>query len=136
LVRVQAVDTFAALETRGPAITSISIDYRNSPPLFDVGAVWRVLWSRKLLITAVTATLIALAFAYVTVTKPSFVASAAVLIDPRDLKRPISTSATILNTPRPALSVAFSPRFAAAAHRAKKASSSASSAPSKSSAKA
>jgi uncharacterized protein involved in exopolysaccharide biosynthesis len=54
--------------------------------LFDVGAAWRVLWSRRLLIAAVAAAVLALAIAYVVVTKPSYVSSAAVLIDPRDVK--------------------------------------------------
>ena len=67
-------------------MNSIGIDYRNAPPLFDVGAAWRVLWSRRLLIAVVAAAVLAVAIAYVAVTKPSYISSAAVLIDPRDIK--------------------------------------------------
>ena len=31
-------------------MTSVILDYRNAPPLFDIGAVWTILWRRRLLV--------------------------------------------------------------------------------------
>ena len=67
-------------------MTSAILDYRNPPPLFDVGAVWSILWRRRLLVVLVTVASIVLASLYVLVTPASYTATAAILVDPRDIK--------------------------------------------------
>ena len=67
-------------------MNSISLDYRNSPPLFDVVAVWRILWRRRILVLAIAAAVLASAIVYVAITKPTYTSSAAILVDPRDIK--------------------------------------------------
>lgn len=56
------------------------------PPLFDVGAVGARLWRRRLRILALTAGALALALLYLAVTKPTYTATASLLIDPRDAR--------------------------------------------------
>ncbi len=56
------------------------------PPLFDVGAVGARLWRCRLRILALTAGALALALAYLAVTKPTYTATASLLIDPRDAR--------------------------------------------------
>ncbi|RFZ87445.1 exopolysaccharide biosynthesis protein [Shinella sp. WSJ-2] len=56
------------------------------PPLFDVGAVGARMWRRRLRILALTAGALALALVYLAVTKPTYTATASLLIDPRDAR--------------------------------------------------
>ena len=56
------------------------------PPLFDVGAVSVRLWRHRLRIFALTAGALALALVYLAVTKPTYTATASLLIDPRDAR--------------------------------------------------
>ena len=56
------------------------------PPLFDVGAVWTRLWQRRLSILVLTAGALALALTYLAITKPTYTATASLLIDPRDAR--------------------------------------------------
>lgn len=56
------------------------------PPLFDVGIVWVRLWQRRLRILALTVSALALALVYLAVTKPTYTATASLLIDPRDAR--------------------------------------------------
>jgi len=70
----------------GTQMTSVVLDYRNPPPLFDVGAVWTILWRRRLLVGLVTLAVIAVASLYIVVTPPSYSATSAILVDPRDVK--------------------------------------------------
>jgi uncharacterized protein involved in exopolysaccharide biosynthesis len=67
-------------------MTSASLDYRNPPPLFDVGTLWSTLRRRWPLIVGITALVVLGATGYLLVTKPSYTASAAILVDPRDIK--------------------------------------------------
>ena len=67
-------------------MTSVVLDYRNPPPLFDVGAVWTILWRRKLLVGLVTLGVILAASLYIVVTPPTYSATSAILVDPRDIK--------------------------------------------------
>ncbi|WP_368516915.1 GumC family protein [Rhizobium sp.] len=61
-----------------------NIDERSLPPLFDVGAVWTILWQRWLTVLTCTVAVLLLALAYLVVAKPSYTATASVMIDPRD----------------------------------------------------
>lgn len=56
------------------------------PPLFDVGAVWRNLWQRRLTVLASVCIVVLLALLYLAVTKPTYTATASILIDPRDAR--------------------------------------------------
>lgn len=56
------------------------------PPLFDVGAVWSRLWQRRLRILTLSVGALALALAYIAITKPTYTATASLLIDPRDAR--------------------------------------------------
>jgi succinoglycan biosynthesis transport protein ExoP len=56
------------------------------PPLFDVGAVWRTLWQRRLTVLASVGVAVLLAVLYLAVTKPTYTATASILIDPRDAR--------------------------------------------------
>jgi uncharacterized protein involved in exopolysaccharide biosynthesis len=67
-------------------MTSVSLEDSYPPPLFDVAAVWSTLWRRRLVVIALTLLVIVLAALYIGVTKPTYTAGAAVLIDPRDVK--------------------------------------------------
>jgi uncharacterized protein involved in exopolysaccharide biosynthesis len=67
-------------------MTSVILDYRNPPPLFDIGAVWTILWRRRLLVVLVTVATIIVASLYILVTPASYTATAAILVDPRDIK--------------------------------------------------
>ncbi|MBN8950573.1 MULTISPECIES: GumC family protein [unclassified Rhizobium] len=61
-----------------------NIDERSLPPLFDVGAVWTILRQRWLTVLASTCIVLLLTLAYLAVAKPSYTATASVMIDPRD----------------------------------------------------
>ncbi|RWD97862.1 GumC family protein [Mesorhizobium sp.] len=63
-----------------------SIDERALPPLFDIGAVWAILWARRLMVLAIAGATVLLALSYLAVTKPSYTATASILIDPRDTR--------------------------------------------------
>ncbi|RWA73118.1 GumC family protein [Mesorhizobium sp.] len=63
-----------------------SIDERSLPPLFDIGAVWAILWARRLMVLAIAGATVLLALSYLAVTKPSYTATASILIDPRDTR--------------------------------------------------
>jgi len=67
-------------------MTSLPFDDFDPPQLFDVRAMLRKLWTRRLLIAAVTLAVIFAAALYVVTTKPSYTATASVLVDPRDIK--------------------------------------------------
>jgi uncharacterized protein involved in exopolysaccharide biosynthesis len=67
-------------------MTTAVPDYGNPPPLFDVGAVWRLIWRRRLLVIAITLITISAASLYVVLTPPSYTAGASILVDPRDVK--------------------------------------------------
>ncbi|HEV7247012.1 MAG TPA: GumC family protein [Shinella sp.] len=56
------------------------------PPLFDVGAVWAKLWRGRLTVLACIGAALALALLYLAVTKPTYTATASLLIDPRDAR--------------------------------------------------
>lgn len=56
------------------------------PPLFDVAGVWRRLWQRRLTVLACAAATLALALVYLAITKPTYTATASLLIDPRDAR--------------------------------------------------
>ncbi|MXN48937.1 exopolysaccharide biosynthesis protein [Shinella kummerowiae] len=56
------------------------------PPLFDVGSVWRTLWQRRLTVLASVGVTVLLAVLYLAVTKPTYTATASILIDPRDAR--------------------------------------------------
>ncbi|AZO22067.1 MULTISPECIES: GumC family protein [unclassified Mesorhizobium] len=62
------------------------IDERTLPPLFDIGAVWAILWARRLMVLAIAGAALLLALSYLAVTKPSYTATASILIDPRDTR--------------------------------------------------
>ncbi|GHA12198.1 hypothetical protein GCM10007989_03290 [Devosia pacifica] len=53
--------------------------------LFDIRAVWNRLWRHRLLILLITLGAIALSIAYVATAKPNYVATASILVDPRDI---------------------------------------------------
>ncbi|MFS8046086.1 GumC family protein [Rhizobium sp. BR 314] len=74
-----------------------SIDERTLPPLFDVGAVWTILWQRKMTVLASTCLVVLLTVAYLAVAKPSYTATASIMIDPRD------SHATNLNSVLPGI---------------------------------
>ena len=67
-------------------MTSVSLENSYPPPLFDVAAVWTTLWHRRLLVLSLALAVIAAAGLYIAVTKPTYTAGAAILIDPRDVK--------------------------------------------------
>ncbi|TIU33347.1 MAG: hypothetical protein E5W38_09605, partial [Mesorhizobium sp.] len=56
------------------------IDERTLPPLFDIGAVWAILWARRLMVLAIAGAALLLALSYLAVTKPSYTATASILI--------------------------------------------------------
>lgn len=62
-----------------------SMDERTLPPLFDVGAAWTILWQRRMTVLACTCAVLLATLAYLAVAKPSYTATASVMIDPRDL---------------------------------------------------
>ncbi|WP_428425158.1 GumC family protein [Pararhizobium sp.] len=61
-----------------------NIDERTLPPLFDLGAVWNILWQRRMMVMASVGAMLLLTLLYLAVTKPSYTATASILIDPRD----------------------------------------------------
>ncbi|WP_292435175.1 GumC family protein, partial [Mesorhizobium sp.] len=63
-----------------------SIDERTLTPLFDIGAVWAILWARRVIVLAIAGAAVLLALSYLAVTKPSYTATASILIDPRDTR--------------------------------------------------
>lgn len=60
------------------------VDERTLSPLVDMKAAWNILWSRRVMVVAITGAVLLLAVLYLAVTKPSYTATASVLIDPRD----------------------------------------------------
>lgn len=56
------------------------------PQLFDVRAVLGRLWARRLLILGITLAVVGVAALYLVTAKPSYTATAAILVDPRDVK--------------------------------------------------
>ncbi|WP_296747447.1 GumC family protein [Mesorhizobium sp.] len=62
------------------------IDEPTLAPLFNIGAVWAILWARRVMVAAIAGATLLLAFAYIAVTKPSYTATASILIDPRDTR--------------------------------------------------
>jgi uncharacterized protein involved in exopolysaccharide biosynthesis len=67
-------------------MSSVVLDYRNPPPLFDIGAAWAILWKRRLLVGLVTLGVVGAALLYVVLTPPTYSATTAILVDPRDIK--------------------------------------------------
>ena len=67
-------------------MTALEMDEPLFPPLFDVGAVWTILWRRRLTVLASVGVALALALAYLAVTRPVYTATASLLIDPRDAR--------------------------------------------------
>jgi uncharacterized protein involved in exopolysaccharide biosynthesis len=65
-------------------MSEVFADERGLPPLFDVGAALKTLWDRRFLILGVAGTVFLLAVLYVAVTKPTYTATATILVDPRD----------------------------------------------------
>lgn len=61
-----------------------NIDERTLPPLFDLGAVWNILWQRRMMVVASVGAMLLLTLLYLAITKPSYTATASILIDPRD----------------------------------------------------
>lgn len=56
----------------------------QTAPLIDISGIFSILWRRKLLILLCFFGSVALAFAYLSVTKPVYTANAVILIDPRE----------------------------------------------------
>ncbi|MGX9146999.1 GumC family protein [Mesorhizobium sp. 128a] len=65
-------------------MSSANIDDRTLPPLFDIAALWAILWGRRLMIFVITGAVLLLTVLYLAVTSPSYTATASILIDPRD----------------------------------------------------
>ncbi|MHA6643850.1 GumC family protein [Mesorhizobium sp. A623] len=59
-------------------------DDRDLPPLFDIGAVLKTLWDRRILILVAVGAVVMVAVLYLAVTKPVYTATASILVDPRD----------------------------------------------------
>jgi uncharacterized protein involved in exopolysaccharide biosynthesis len=59
-------------------------DDRDLPPLFDIGAVLKTLWDRRILILVAVGAAVMVAVLYLAVTKPVYTATASILVDPRD----------------------------------------------------
>jgi uncharacterized protein involved in exopolysaccharide biosynthesis len=78
-------------------MSQVFADDRGLPPLFDIGAVLKTLWDRRLLILGVAGAAFLLALLYVTVTKPVYTATSSILVDPRDSR------ATNLNSVLPGI---------------------------------
>ena len=57
---------------------------RGLAPLLDVATLLSTLWQRLFMIAAVTLAVVALAVAYVALTRPVYTAGASILVDPRD----------------------------------------------------
>lgn len=55
-------------------------------PLFDIGATWIRLWRGRWTVLAAIGAALGLSLLYLSVTKPSYTATAALLIDPRDAR--------------------------------------------------
>ncbi len=67
-------------------MTSTTFDYANPPPLFDVGKLLRTIWQRRLLVAVVALGVLGAAIGYIAITKPSYMATASILVDPRDVR--------------------------------------------------
>jgi len=67
-------------------MNNVVLDQLNPAPLFDVGAVLKTLWRRRVLVLGVALLVVAAAGVYTVLTKPSYTAGAAILVDPRDAK--------------------------------------------------
>ncbi|HVW56883.1 MAG TPA: GumC family protein [Rhizobiaceae bacterium] len=65
-------------------MSQAGVDERTLTPLIDMKAVWNILWSRRVMVVAIAGAVLLLALLYLAVTKPSYTATASVLIDPRD----------------------------------------------------
>src|SRR5690348_1400658 len=78
-------------------MSEVFAEDRGLPPLFDIGAVLKTLWDRRLLILGVAGAALLLAVLYVTVTRPTYTATSSILVDPRDSR------ATNLNSVLPGI---------------------------------
>jgi uncharacterized protein involved in exopolysaccharide biosynthesis len=78
-------------------MSEVFAEDRGLPPLFDIGAVLKTLWDRRLLILGVAGAALLLALLYVTVTRPTYTATSSILVDPRDSR------ATNLNSVLPGI---------------------------------
>jgi uncharacterized protein involved in exopolysaccharide biosynthesis len=78
-------------------MSEVFADDRGLPPLFDIGAVLKTLWDRRVLILGTAGTVFLLALLYVAVTKPTYTATSSILVDPRDSR------ATNLNSVLPGI---------------------------------
>lgn len=67
-------------------MTALRIEENSFPPLFDLGPVWTTLWQRRLTVLASICAGMLLALVYLAVTKPTYTATASLLIDPRDIR--------------------------------------------------
>ena len=67
-------------------MTPTTHDHAAPPMLFDAGATLALLWRRRLLIAAVTVGAILAAVAYLATAQPTYVATASIFVDPRDVK--------------------------------------------------
>lgn len=67
-------------------MTDYSTSATSPPPLFDLRAAVTTLWHRRVLVLAIALAGLAAGGAYTFTTKPTFTASAAILVDPRDVR--------------------------------------------------
>jgi uncharacterized protein involved in exopolysaccharide biosynthesis len=74
----------ASVTVGGKVMSQAGVDERTLTPLIDMKAVWNILWSRRVMVAAIAGAVLLLAILYLAVTKPSYTATASVLIDPRD----------------------------------------------------
>ncbi len=65
-------------------MSQVVAEDRGLPPLFDIGAVLKTLWDRRLLILGITGAALLAAVLYISVTKPIYTATSSILVDPRD----------------------------------------------------
>jgi uncharacterized protein involved in exopolysaccharide biosynthesis len=67
-------------------MNAMLFDQAGAPPLLDIRALWTTVWRRRLLVAAVAIGVVAAAFGYLAITRPSYVATASILVDPRDVR--------------------------------------------------
>jgi uncharacterized protein involved in exopolysaccharide biosynthesis len=78
-------------------MSEVFTEDRGLPPLFDIGAVLRTLWDRRVLVLGAAGAALLLALLYISVTKPTYTATSSLLVDPRDSR------ATNLNSVLPGI---------------------------------